>query len=210
MSDSDVEVIEPDAPKAAAAAAAPMPPPARAAAAAAASSASDFDHDAPPADDDADIDDLIDLEQEMMAEQQQEEAGGDEAGGGFDPGEGGGFLTEADEAAAAAAGGGGAAAAGATDSLEEDKPARMFAAGCRECGSIGVQQNYLTAFNVSVCFRCQRQHPQRYALLTQTSCVQTYMLPLAMVQQRLGYIEKVRAHTHTHESPRARSGAISE
>ena len=125
----------------------------------------------------------------MMLESQNADDDAAGEGGGFDPGEeGGGFFTAEQESAGAGA----AAAAAGAESLEEDKPEREFASGCRECGSIGVQQNYLTAFNVSVCYRCQRAHPQRYALLTQTSCVQTYMLPLAMVQQRLGYIEKVR------------------
>ena len=123
-------------------------------------------------------------------EAEAEQAAADEAAGGFDPAEGGGgFFTEEQTAA-------GAGSAPAVESLEEDKPANEFASGCRECGSIGVQQTYLTAFNVSVCFRCQRAHPERYKLLTQTSCTQTYMLPLPLVQSRLGFIEKKNPHKH--------------
>lgn len=148
---------------------------------------SDDDEDAHAAPDS--IDDLVDLEQMMEAEAEQAAA---EEAGGFDPAEsGGGFFTEEQTAAGA-----GAAEASAVESLDEDKPANEFASGCRECGSIGVQQNYLTAFNVSVCFRCQRAHPDRYKLLTQTSCTQTYMLPLQMVQSRLGFIEKKNPHKH--------------
>lgn len=172
----------------AATAAAPTPATAASAHSADADAPDSFGPDAPDDDFGDDIDGLVDLEQEMLLESQAADDDAAGEGGGFDPGEeGGGFFTAEQESAGA-----GAAAAAGAESLEEDKPEREFASGCRECGSIGVQQNYLTAFNVSVCYRCQRAHPQRYALLTQTSCVQTYMLPLAMVQQRLGYIEKVR------------------
>jgi DNA repair protein len=147
-------------------------------------------------DEDKDIDNLVELEQSLLAESQQADedaaaaaaAGG---GGGFDPEEeGGGFFT-AEQAAADGTEGGSAAGVA---SLEEDAPARPFASGCRECGNVGVQQNFLTAFNVSVCYRCQRAHPARYALVTQTSCVHTYLLPVALVQSRLGYIEKKNPH----------------
>lgn len=179
----------------AAAAAAPTPATAATAHSADADDPDSFGPDDAPDDDFGDdIDGLVDLEQEMMLESQAADDDAAGEGGGFDPAEeGGGFFTAEQESAGAGAAA--AAAAAGADSLEEDKPEREFASGCRECGSIGVQQNYLTAFNVSVCYRCQRAHPQRYALLTQTSCVQTYMLPLALVQQRLGYIEKVDSKT---------------
>jgi DNA repair protein len=149
-------------------------------------------------DEDEDIDQLVELEQSLLAESQQADedaataaaAAATGGGGGFDPEEeGGGFFT-AEQAAAGGAEGDSAQVA----SLEEDAPARPFASGCRECGNVGVQQNFLTAFNVSVCYRCQRAHPARYALVTQTSCVHTYLLPVALVQSRLGYLEKKNPH----------------
>jgi DNA repair protein len=171
---------------------------AAAAAASAATPATSAQHSSSALDyeDEYDIDELIDLEQSMLAEEQaaSEEASVDASGGGFEISEGGGFLSEDVGRATSASSDPSIGVNGIVTSLEEDAPSRTFASGCRECGSIGVQQNFLTAFNVSVCFRCQRAHPHRYALVTQTSCLQTYLLPLQMIQSRLGFIEKNNPH----------------
>jgi len=164
------------------------------ASAAAAAAAGPDAADLPP--EEEDLDALIELEHSLQAESQQAEeeaaAAAADGGGGFDPSEdGGGFFTEEQTAAGMGAE---EPPKGSVGSLEEDAPARPYASGCRECGNVGVQQNFMTAFGVSVCYRCQRAHAARYALVTQTSCVHTYLLPVALVQARLGYIEKKNPH----------------
>jgi len=164
-------------------------------------------------DDEYDIDDLIEVEQQMHAEAAAAEQEGEHAGGIDYSMEGGGFFTDdapaADEhgaavgsaeaasaSSASVAASGGAANSVAVESLEEDAPARPFSSGCRECGSIGVQQSFLQAFGVSVCYKCQRANPNRYALITQTTATSQYMLPVTWLQQRLGHIEKKNPHKH--------------
>lgn len=164
---------------------------------------SSFSHE----DEESQLDALIDLEAEMFDEQQrlaeEEEAvqKTTAAAEEDDDEEGGGFFRESEDDTAAASSAHTAAAASSAaapaaadpDSIEEDAPARPFPSGCRECGIIGVQQSFLTAFGVPVCFRCQQVHKNRYALCTQTTCTTQYLLPLASVQ-KLGFISKKNPH----------------
>ena len=156
----------------------------------------------PPDDElDENIDDLIDIESSMMREQEEL----DDVDGELNvEEEGGGFFHESDSPVAPSSNtesgillpsNGSSSATPSVadpDSIDEDAPSRPFPSGCRECGNIGVDKNYLTAFGVNVCYRCQQIHKNRYALITQTTCTNTYMLPLQLVQSKLGFIEKKR------------------
>jgi DNA repair protein len=129
------------------------------------------------------LDALIDIEQEIRNEQENEQMEEEEL-------EGGGFFPESSEAGESAAPG--TARSSISDdpnSIDDDPPAKPYAHGCRECGSIGIQKNFETAYGIRVCFRCQQIHKSRYQLITQTTATTQYMLPLPLVQT-LGFIEK--------------------
>lgn len=67
---------------------------------------------------------------------------------------------------------------------------------CVECNSLEVDANFFTNFNVNVCRRCKKEHPDKYSLLTKTECKEDYLLTDSELRDTslLHRIEKPNPH----------------
>lgn len=67
---------------------------------------------------------------------------------------------------------------------------------CFECGSLEIEPNLHTNFNVRVCRRCMKEKPEKYSLLTKTECKEDYLLtePELKDTALLRRIEKPNPH----------------
>ncbi|EGW30068.1 uncharacterized protein SPAPADRAFT_144035 [Spathaspora passalidarum NRRL Y-27907] len=70
---------------------------------------------------------------------------------------------------------------------------------CYECGSIDIDANLMTNFQVRACRKCIKAHPEKYSLLTKTECREDYLLtePELKDVSLLPRIEKPNPHGYS-------------
>lgn len=70
---------------------------------------------------------------------------------------------------------------------------------CVECDSIRILLPYYQAFHIGVCYSCQREHNDKYALIPKTQCKTDYLLDDKQLSSLL-YMMKANPNKHSYSS----------